>query len=160
MAGDETIPIARRFAVLPDMKKSETRENSWSFYDLGFGDRIALLLDWCKRSGDDTFIEIAIELTTNPSRRFDPWSDGQKLVSLMTELEESAEYGSLRGADKLRAAIEDKLVAMLDGYIFPDDLDNILDSIEGNEHAIGARVVEAVNDAMRFQFERVPASST
>jgi hypothetical protein len=149
------IPIARRLDVLPDMKKSETRENSWSVYDLGFGDRIGLLLDWCESSGNDDYVAIAIDLATNLSCRFDAWRDGQKLISLLTELESSAEYGSLKDADKLRIAIEDKVVAMLDGYIFPDDLDNILDSIEHYEHVIDARVVEAVNDALRAQFDRV-----
>jgi hypothetical protein len=148
------IPIARRLAALPDMKKRDER-NVWYVYDLAFSDRIGLLLDWRQRSGDSKFMDIAIDLVTHPSRRFDPWRDGQKLVSLMTELEENAEYGSLEGADKLRLAIEDKFIVLLDGFLFPDDLENILDSVEGHEHILGPRVSTAVDDALRYQFERV-----
>ncbi|RED25547.1 hypothetical protein BJ123_13115 [Rhodopseudomonas thermotolerans] len=149
------ISVARRFTILPEMKKNEDREGVWSYYDLSFGGRIELLLEWSKESDNAVFVQIATEIAANPSRRFDAWRDGQRLVSLIIRLQDGAEYGSLKGAEKLRTAIEDQLVTMLNGYIVPDDLDSILDSMEGYEQVLGDRVRTALSDAMRAQFERL-----
>jgi hypothetical protein len=142
------MPIAQRFDQLPEMKQNEKNLNSWNFYDLCFAERISLLLTWSVCSDDRRFADIALELASRRAGLFSAWNDARQLVRLLTELNDESELGSLHNAVELTKKLEDGLVAILEGHVWPDDLENIFNTIEGDSHRISPRVLEALDKAI------------
>jgi hypothetical protein len=99
------LPIAGRFHELPEMKRSETTPNAWTFYDLFYSDRIALLLTWYASSQDKRFAELAEFVATERKTHFDAWRDGRELVKLLVDMH-SDEYGELENGPTLVELIE------------------------------------------------------
>lgn len=148
------LKIAERFSALPEMKKSETNQNSWNFYDLCFAERINLALVWFACSGEKRFAEIALSLAEDRIGKFSAWHDAARLVRLIASLQ-SDEFGDIPNAPKLRDTAEQGLVAILDGHVWPDDLENICDAIDLNKDDLSSKITEMANRAMLSQIEDV-----
>jgi energy-coupling factor transporter ATP-binding protein EcfA2 len=148
------IGVAERFNVLPDMKRSETNPNSWNFYDLCHAERIALLLEWCACSGDRRFAAIALSLASSQVGRFTAWHDAQRLIRLIPQLQDG-EFGELDIATEMHEKIEDGVVAILNGHVWPDDLENICDSVDLYESDLSPRIREAADKAMLSHIEDI-----
>jgi hypothetical protein len=89
-------------------------------------DRISLLLSWASVSGDTEFMTHARQIAEKPLGGFSPWRDGVELVSLIRNLPRG-EDTELPSAGDLATELEDCLVAMLRGHIWPDDLDRMME---------------------------------
>jgi hypothetical protein len=148
------IKIAERFKDLPEMKRDETKPNAWQFYDLCHSDRIDLLLTWYACSGDRRFADGALSLASSPVGLFSAWQDGQRLIRLISDIK-TGEFGELEMAEALLGRIEDGLVALLEGHVWPDDLENMCDRIEEFEEELNPRVREAADKAMLCQIEDI-----
>jgi DNA polymerase III delta prime subunit len=150
------LPIARRFKDLPEMRKSETEAYTWHFYDMCFADRIDLLLTWCVCSDEREFSEIALALAEQNVGRFRPYRDAQQLISLIAELK-NGDAGEISEADKFIELFETALVRLLEGHVWVDDLETIVDDIDENEKYLSEAVRDAANKAMLEQIENVDA---
>jgi hypothetical protein len=148
------LPVAERFNDLPEMKKSDTDPNTWNFYDLCFAERIRLVLVWYACSGEKRFSEIALLLAESRVGRFSAWHDAAHLIRLIPELQEE-EFNGLSVAPQLREKLEQGVVAILDGHLWPDDLENIYEAIEMHEDSLSPQIREMADKAMLFQIENI-----
>lgn len=73
------LPVAEHFHELPEMKRSETTPNAWTFYDLPFSERVGLLLTWYASSKEGRFAELARLVATERKTHFDAWRDEQSV---------------------------------------------------------------------------------
>jgi hypothetical protein len=78
---------------------------------------------------------------------FTSWSDGSTLIDLVVSLRND-EYDGLEIAEELAAILEETTGALLDGTVFPDDLDTICDAIDRHRDDFGMDVVSAMHRAI------------
>ncbi|MBV5336796.1 MAG: hypothetical protein J0653_02005, partial [Deltaproteobacteria bacterium] len=65
------------------------------------------------------------------------------------------EFGELDIATELLDRIEDGVVAILVGHVWPDDLENIFDSVDLYQKDLSPRIREAADKAMLNQIEDI-----
>jgi DNA polymerase III delta prime subunit len=146
------LPIAEHFHELPEMKRSETHENAWSYYDLPHSERVGLLLTWYASSKEKRFAELALFVVTERKSHFDAWLDGRRLVRLLVEIK-SEEFGSLEESAALVEQIEGGLTEVLSFHPLPQGLENIYDDIDKAKDILGSAILEAANNALLDQIE-------
>ncbi|MGJ4999348.1 restriction endonuclease [Bradyrhizobium sp. HKCCYLS3077] len=142
---------AKRFLVLPVFHRKQERDG-WRIYniDLSYVDRISLLLEWFDHTEEYRFAELATNLGSSPSERFDVWQDGRDAVELMCDLINSC-YPALTETQR------ESLIANLEGVILDiltrpmqiDDLEMISDAIERHRDDIPHQILDGVDDAIR-----------
>jgi hypothetical protein len=149
------LPLAERFSVLPEFKKSDIESNTWHYYDLCFSERIKLLLSWFACSGENRFSEIVVSLADNRIGHFSAWRDATRLISLISDLQDEDEFAHLSIAGLLRAQLERGVVSILEGHVWPDDLESICDSIESYEDYLDPQIRELADKALLSQIENI-----
>lgn len=147
------LPIAGRFHELPEMKRSETTPNAWTYYDLPHSERVALLLTWYTSSKEERFAELAQFVATERRIHFDAWRDGRNLVKLLVDLRND-EYGELENRQTFIELIEEGLVEVLSWTVLSHDLEGIYEQIDSNKDLVGPKVLDALKQAMIDQIEQ------
>jgi Restriction endonuclease len=146
------LPIAERFHELHEMKRSETHENAWTYYDLPHSERVSLLLTWYVSSKEKRFSALALFVATERKSHFDAWRDGRRLVRLLVEIK-NEEFGSLEESAALVEQIEGGLTDVLSFNPLPQDLESIYDDIDKAKDILGFAILEAANNALLDQIE-------
>ncbi|WP_445219883.1 restriction endonuclease [Bradyrhizobium sp. Pa8] len=144
------LPIAERFHALPETKRTS---NGWSYYDLPYPERIALLLSWYAISKDDRLAELAAQVAAQRTTHYDEGRDGCQLVKLLVDIH-NGDCGELHNGQTLADLMEDSLVDLLSWNVLPDDLESIYQEIDKNKDLLGPRILEALNQAMIDQIEQ------
>lgn len=144
------LPVAERFHELPQMKRSETHENAWTYFDLPYSERVSLLLTWHACSKEKRFAELALFVATERKTHFDAWRDGRRLVRLLLEIKRD-EFGYIDDVQTLIETIEGGLLEVLSFNALPQDLESIYDDIDSEKEILGPDVLEAANKAMLDQ---------
>lgn len=139
--------VATRFPTLSVWKKDPTDPNVYRFHDLSMTARLSLLLSWASVSGDVVFMTYAQDIAAESLQGFSPWRDGVELVTLIRSLRRG-ENARLPSADDLAAKLEDRLVGMLRGHMWPDDLDRIFGAIEKERKLLAGDIFDAANEAI------------
>ena len=132
----------------------EEHEDHWlvSLNDLAFSGRIELLLEWWEASGHSEFIEKALEILSEADLNLVPWRDGQSLPSIHWWVRNFLEGKHPLGENLLKA-ISVRLVSVIEGGAAPDDLINIIRSVqEYMEDATPDSVEDAIADALHYEF--------
>ncbi|KUO69569.1 MAG: hypothetical protein APF80_13465 [Alphaproteobacteria bacterium BRH_c36] len=138
--------IAANFEKLPVMKRDSINPKIYHFYDLSMTDRISLLLDWTSVTGDTEFITYAVQIAESP-HEFSPWQDGRSLVGLLQRLRQG-EATELLHIRNLSDKITDRIIAMLQNHIWPDDLDRIYEAMEESRDVLSCDIFDAANQAI------------
>jgi hypothetical protein len=89
----------------------------------------------------------ALRVAEEPLGGFSPWRDGPELVRLIRDLRDG-EDADLSSAHDLATMLEDRLVEMFQGHMWPDDLDRMYRTIENERDLLAADVFDAANDAI------------
>ena len=139
--------VAEAFPTLPVMKQDSIDPTRYRFYDSSLAGRIALLLEWCSATGDEYFIDRTLEIAARPQGGFSPWRDAKRLVSLVRDLRTGDDVGLPRAAE-LAMELEGGLVEMLEGHVWPDDLDRIYALLEQEGEILSGDVFDAANRAV------------
>jgi hypothetical protein len=140
-------PIGAVFPKLPTLKRDPTNPTVYRFDDLSLTDRISLLLSWASASDDAEFMAYALTIAENPLGGFSPWRDGVELVTLIRSLR-YGEHTDLPSADDLATKLEDRLLAMFRGHMWPDDLDRMYESIEDERDLLAPEIFDAAKEAI------------
>ena len=148
------LSIAERFNNLPEVKELETEPRTWAFYDLCFAERVSLLLAWFSCTEEEHFSDLAYLLLERQAGQFGAWRDARRLVNLVSEIRRG-EFVELDKPEAFIDKIEEVLIGILRGHIWPDDLENLLNEIDENKEHLSEDVGEAANAAMIDQIENV-----
>jgi len=140
-------PIAKAFPNMPVMKKDPTNPTIYRYYDLSLTDRISLLLSWASAGDDAEFMTYALRIAEEPLGGFSPWRDGAELVRLIRDLR-VGEDADLSSAHDLATMLEDRLVEMFQGHMWPDDLDRMYRTIENEHDLLAPDVFDVANEAI------------
>jgi energy-coupling factor transporter ATP-binding protein EcfA2 len=141
------LPVAKRFVGLPVMKRSATDSNTLYFDDLTNAARLGMLLELYRASRDKKFIQIAHSLVTRPVGGFTPWRDGPGLIKIVRILNRDTLHFQ-KTPDSLIDEIEEKLAEMLNGHIWPDDLEAMDEAFGKDVSDFGSDVRSALNRAI------------
>lgn len=145
--------VARTFPRLRMWKTIYTNPISVRKVDLAATDRISLLLEWHECSGMEEFTEFALTLAEKPIGGFSPWSDGDNLIRLITDLRLGEKYPRCPLDTGIANALESGLITLLGGGIWADDLARLYRRIEAARDALNHHVLEAAAKAVHGQFE-------
>lgn len=146
--------VSESFKDLPEMKPSETKDGFWEFHDLCYAERISLLLEWHGCSGEMRFFEIASSLASDRIGNFSAWNDAKRLIQLISGIQD----GELLDSDmieELRGKFEGGIISILEGHLWPDDLEGICDNIDLHEKLLGPRIRNAADKAILDQIENI-----
>ena len=97
--------------------------------DLSLSRRVDLLLEWWKASGSDEFIEKALQILSENGLDMVPWRDGQFLPTIHWWVRDFVEEKHPL-KNNLLEAITDRLVLVIRSKPTPDDLIDIIRSIQ------------------------------
>lgn len=123
------LKVAEALKHLPIWKKDDRDPTVYRHSDLSNVSRLELLLEWHAVSGEERFLEIAMEVAEKPVGGFSAWEDGASLVKLIGDLRKGA-YENAGRAGQLCDKLQGGLVDILDGHLWPDDLERIYDAID------------------------------
>jgi hypothetical protein len=116
-------------------------------------DRIKLLLDWYGASSDRHFLDMALQIASDPVDGFDGWRDGDELVRLVANIRDGdhdiPEPGEL--ADHLERGV----VAMIRNGLSIEHVDSISEAIENYGAELGPAIHDAIEKAIRDEFDNV-----
>ena len=132
----------------------EDEEDQWllSRDDLCLSGRVELLLEWSETCGSSNFIEKALQMLNDGELEMTPWRDGQSLPSIHWRVRRFvAEEQPLK--TKLLEAIESRLVSVIESGAAPDDLINIIKSVQEymNDETPDA-VEDTISNALHYEF--------
>ena len=127
--------------------------------DLDNSDRIKLLMEWFRVSGHDTFAHLALAVILKPLSGFTAWRDGTALVEMARQIRDGDYFDNLPNADELIEGLENAIIALLQGGMASDELDQISDALNDARPSLGTDVVRAAEAAIRLEFEQVEAIS-
>lgn len=132
----------------------ENKRDQWllSRDDVAFSHRIVLLLEWWMASGINGFMEKALYMLRDKGLIMTPWRDGQSLPGMHRLVRAFVpKEHPLKAV--LLGAIEDRLVSIVEEGVAPDDLINIIRSVEENMNGQAAITVRsALANAVYFEF--------
>ncbi|WP_404478357.1 restriction endonuclease [Novosphingobium sp. BL-52-GroH] len=131
--------------VLASPGSSTTLDNS---------DRISLILELWRYSGDDSYAEAALSFVRTPGRDYSPWRDGPRLLALLAELADEGHYQSGPLTTTVATAIEDVMIAMLEEGMGSDDLQRISDTVE-DDYGYSNRLRVASHAAIAREFDQL-----
>jgi DNA polymerase III delta prime subunit len=92
--------LAETLKRLPIWKKDDRDPTVYRHSDLSNVSRLELLLEWHAVSGEERFLEIALEVAAKPVGGFSAWEDGASLVKLIGDLQEGT-YENVGRAEQL-----------------------------------------------------------
>jgi hypothetical protein len=141
------LPFVDKMLVLPVLKPDPQRPHVSTFYDTDVSDRIDLLLTWFACSGEERFAFAALALAKKPVQGYTPWQDSRKLVELAVGLRDE-DFAEVPCREELVKELEEGIVGLLEGGMYPDDLESLASSIEIYEDKLGEEVVEALHNAI------------
>jgi energy-coupling factor transporter ATP-binding protein EcfA2 len=150
------LTVAEHFVHLPIMKRSLIDPSSYTFHDLSNSDRLDLLLEWYAASKEERFIEIALSLADNPVGGFSSWNDGPRLIEIVQELRDGS-YNEFDGTLDICARLEEAIVSILDGHVWPDDLEKMDDALEAAKSYLSSEVRAAGDRAILREVEEIDA---
>lgn len=139
--------VAELFPQLPVLKQSRVDPTVYHYADLSLADRISLLVEWARAGNDPDFMTRAITVAEKPLAGFSPWRDGTELIGLIRRLR-IGDDADLPFASDLAERLEQCLMNMFEGHMWPDDLDRIYGAIEGEHELLGSDVFEAAHEAI------------
>lgn len=147
-------------ALLPTASRltQPTNEEIGEYHIKGISNcaRIELLISWYIASKESAFISYATKLAETPIHGFVSWQDGVRLVNLVSSLKDGT-YKSVKQTEDLKVALETALLMILDGYLWPDDLEQICDAIEDTSSPLSDDIISAKNRAIRTHIDNVSA---
>jgi hypothetical protein len=120
--------------------------------DLDSSDRISLLLEWWAQSELDEFAAAALSVALHPPRRFTPWRDGSRLLTMISELHDSGHHEPGPRTDELIHALDQVAVELFENYMGSDDLLKMSDIVEDGR-VYSAELCAASHAAIVREFE-------
>lgn len=139
------LDVAQTFRSSPVWKRDDDNPSVYRMWDIFNSARIELLLEWHIASGNEMFIERLLDVASKPAGGFGASEDGASLVKLIEEIK--AHENIARG-EELCEKLEDGLINILDGHVWPDDLERIYDAVDETEAILSSRVKDAANRAI------------
>jgi hypothetical protein len=137
--------LAETFRSIPVWKRDDGNPSLYRIWDISNSARIELLLEWYTASGNELFVERSLEVASKPVGGFGAWDDGVSLVKLIEDIKVS---GNIPRGEELCEKLEDGLVGILDGHVWPDDLERIYDAVDEAEAILSSHVRVAANGAI------------
>ena len=139
------LDFARKIETTPTtVHKAEDKGMPISQDDLSLSGRISLLLEWWGASGNDEFVDKALQLLNEDSLEMVSWRDGQSLPQIHREVRDYVdENHPLRG--RLLEAIADRLAEVVENGVSIENLNEIIKCVQ---EQMGDAVPEAVEDAI------------
>lgn len=97
-----SLDVAKRFAELPVMKRDLNRSNVWGFYDAHVGERVQLLIEWWRVTGDPRFATLVGPCARRVSQPTyaSGWRNGPTFVETVVELREESSLFSRCGRSR------------------------------------------------------------
>ena len=119
--------------------------------DLSITNRVDLLLEWSEASGCDRYIDRALEVLRNHELIMTPWRDGHSLPVVHCKVRSFVEEEYSQKCELLNT-IEDRLVSVIESGAAPDDLINIIESVQQYmNHETPDAVQEAITHAVSYE---------
>jgi len=138
--------IAAEFARLPIRKVR--RDGSITYYELSNMERISLLHEWWRASRDERFADFLLALARASVDELDPFLDSFDVVERISSLR-FWNPDNLPRAMEIADSLEEALIPMLKKGISAEHLGCIVNDIVFWQPQLDARIIEAVNDAIR-----------
>ena len=128
---NEFMKFARTIESTSTLRSVEDNDQllGWRQDDLALSKRVELLLEWWEASGSDEFIEKALQILSENGLDMVPWQDGQSLPAIHWWVRDSVEEKHPL-KNNLLEAITDRLVLAIRSKPSPDDLIDIIKSIQ------------------------------
>lgn len=145
------LPIARKFPKMTRYHK--TADGTFRIVDLSRGHRLELLLELWASSKADEFATLAMDVLKS-SEPFESSNDGPLIIKIMKEVEEG-EIRDFPNSQEFLDEAANRLVSILSSFPSSDDLDSLAEEILSNKELVGDHVVEALEEAIRNEFDQV-----
>ena len=129
-------------------KRQRHDRSSLRLYELAYVDRIELLLEWWRASGNQIFLRGAETIAS--TKAFRSWSDGRKLPLLLSRLR------GKRNMKTLTDALEKSLAALITNSPDPDDIDRVLSAAEPLQATLPATLFSAIDEAIMSMIADLP----
>lgn len=150
------LSIAESFLDLPVWKREATNYGySVSITDLSNTDRIELLLNWWGATRDIRFANLSLSLADNPIDGLSSWRDGEEAIELIHNLRDEGYYEGFPFPTELADKLETAYISMLEQGVSSDYLEKISDAAENWNKFLGDSVINAIEDAVRREFDDV-----
>jgi hypothetical protein len=117
--------------------------------------RIELLIAWHEATGAQRFSDIALALARAPIDGLDSWRDGDDAIELIGRLRDGDYFEELTIANELAACLETAAIKMIEMGMPSDDLEKISDAVESWERLLGAKIPQAVREAIIKEIDDV-----
>src|SRR5208337_1516208 len=147
--------IARELMRIPTWKKSAQYPHTYDVADLSNTDRIDLLIRWWEASGDEEFARLATNLAAKPVGGFSSMRDGTDLIELIGNFKNEGYYCGFPFNEEMVSALEDGILAVLNGGVDSDDIERISNAVAGAEETLGPDIVAAANAAIQQEFDGI-----
>jgi hypothetical protein len=149
--------IAELLVHIPVWKRDDRDPSTFRHFDISNASRLQLLLEWYAASEEGRFIEVAIKVAEKPAGGFSAWDDSTSLVRLISDLRNGS-YARLPESEALCGKLEDGLVDILNGHLWPEDLDRIYDALEGASKHMPPGVMSARDRAVIESIDNLSAN--
>lgn len=150
--------MAPELLRLPVLKQDLNEPGTYRYDELCITDRVILLLEWAVAAKDEMFARLALDLVKDPPDRYSVWQDSANLVTLIKQLRSEAGR-EIDVAAELADRIEAALIHLLDGNMWADDIETVIDSIEAQRDCFSEAVFEAITQAIVREVEEAEANA-
>jgi hypothetical protein len=116
------------------------------------------LIDWWFATSDTVFSDSAMLLARKPVDGLDSSYDGEECVAVIGKLRDRDYYGEMPGADQMADLLEEHFVEMVETAMPSDELEKISDAVEEWGQSLRRPALDAVDAAIRNEFEDVNES--
>ncbi|MDA0155547.1 ATPase family protein associated with various cellular activities (AAA) [Vibrio crassostreae] len=125
---------------------------SFKYHDLSISDRVELLLEWWERTGDQYFIERALDIFRSGSLETVSWVDGPSLPDLHWWVHNFINDDNNLKLDMLET-IEDSLLKILSNGVPIDELVSIVEKLkESMLDTAPQQVSDIINQLVSYEF--------
>jgi hypothetical protein len=153
--GDQRLVAHAFVGMAQRLLHSPSQSATGSFdHDLTNSNRIDLLLSWHEVVQNPRFLKAAVSLIEKPVEGFTAWNDGRKLVEIICSLQDGT-YSPFDRTDELKSKLERAVIEILDGYVWPDDLETIVEAVEAAGTFVSDDVGTACDRAILREVEEI-----
>lgn len=146
------IPFAKMLPTISIWKRVVSDPSRVRFFDITFSRRVELLLKWWDATKNAAFIDAGLALLQKSADGFYAGLDDSNLVEMVADIR-NRDADEFPHAEELGAALEERLVQLLDGGMKPDALESLWFRIDLYRHELPPSVIEAAYRAVAHEIE-------